>query len=93
MPRIKFKDREWVKRWRAESPDFFKKLQTIGVKLTVLGGLICIVPIPGAVVVGGAMGLVGTTMGTVSKFTVKTPSKEDVEKLKAEIELLKAKLN
>jgi len=91
MPKIKFKDREIVKRWKAESPEFFVNLQTIGARLTALGLLLCI--FPPMIPVGAVIGSVGTTIATVSKLTKKDATKEDVDKLKAELELLKAKLN
>lgn len=43
--------------------------------------------------IGAVIGSIGTTMATVSKLTKKDATKEDVDRLKTELELLKATLN
>ncbi len=95
MPRIKFKDREWVKRWRAKSPEFFLKFQNTGLQFVALGSIMLLfpplLPVSTALISGG------TAMAGVAKLTKKDITAEEREKevneLKKELELLKSKLN
>lgn len=87
MPRKKLKDMEVVKRFKAESPDFFKKVQWLGGILTTLGGVLIATPI------GVPLATAGGVMVIIGKLPVKGLSVEDAEKLKSELETLKSKKN
>jgi|LauGreDrversion4_2_1035121.scaffolds.fasta_scaffold40102_5 hypothetical protein len=66
-----------VKRWKAETPDFWKKVQKIGIGIGAVGGVIVGLPValPAAVVtIGGYMVAVGSVAAVLSKLTVKDPS-------------------
>jgi ABC-type xylose transport system permease subunit len=61
-------------RWKAETPDFWKKVQKIGLISAALGGAIATAPVslPAAVVTfGGYLLTAGAMAGILSKLTVK----------------------
>lgn len=63
-----------VKRWKAETPDFWKKVQKIGIGIGAVGGIIVSAPValPAALItVGGYMVAVGSIAAVLSKLTVK----------------------
>lgn len=63
-----------VKRWKAETPDFWKKVQTIGISIGAVGGIIVSAPValPAALItIGGYMVAVGSVAAVLSKLTVK----------------------
>jgi hypothetical protein len=63
-----------VKRWKAETPDFWKKVQKIGIGIGAVGGIIVSAPValPAALItVGGYMVAVGSVAAVLSKLTVK----------------------
>jgi len=62
-----------VKRWKSETPDFWKKVQKIGIGIGAIGGVIVSAPValPAAVVtIGGYMVAVGSVAAVLSKLTV-----------------------
>lgn len=66
-----------VKRWKAETPDFWKKVQTIGITIGAVGGVIVSAPVvlPAALItIGGYMVAVGSVAAVLSKLTVKDAS-------------------
>jgi hypothetical protein len=66
-----------TKRWKAETPDFWKKVQKIGVGIGAIGGVLVSAPValPAALVtIGGYMVAVGSVAAVLSKLTVKDPS-------------------
>lgn len=61
-------------RWKAETPDFWKKVQKIGLGIGAVGGIIVsgTIALPVTVVtIGGYMVAVGTVTAILSKLTVK----------------------
>ena len=63
-----------IKRWKAETPDFWKKVQTIGISIGAVGGIIVSAPValPAALItIGGYMVAVGSVAAVLSKLTVK----------------------
>lgn len=92
MPRIKLK--EVRERWRAESPDFFKKIQWLGGILTTIGGILITTPIGlplttagGVMMIVGKLPVKGVTLEEANKL------REDAEKAKEELNKLKTVLN
>jgi hypothetical protein len=66
-----------VKRWKSETPDFWKKVQKIGIGIGAVGGIIVSAPValPAALItVGGYMVAVGSVAAVLSKLTVKDAS-------------------
>lgn len=66
-----------VKRWKAETPDFWKKVQTIGIGIGAVGGIIVSAPVvlPAALItIGGYMVAIGSVAAVLSKLTVKDVS-------------------
>ncbi|WP_226388711.1 hypothetical protein [Penaeicola halotolerans] len=66
-------DNEIVKRAKAPTPKFFKKLRLIGLVITALGGSILAAPValPAAVITAGGYVLaIGGVLTTVSQVTV-----------------------
>ena len=66
-----------IKRWKAETPDFWKKVQTIGISIGAVGGIIVSAPValPAALItIGGYMVAVGSVAAVLSKLTVKDAS-------------------
>lgn len=62
-----------VKRWKAETPSFWKKVQKIGIGIGAVGGVIVGLPValPAALVtIGGYMVAVGSVAAVLSKLTV-----------------------
>ena len=61
-------------RWKAETPNFWKKVQKIGIGIGAVGGVIVsgTIALPVTVVtIGGYMVAVGTVTALLSKLTVK----------------------
>lgn len=85
-PRKKIKDFEIIKRFRAESPEFFKKVQWLGGILTSVGGLLVATPL------GAPMITAGGIMFLLAKLPVKGMSVEDAKKLVEESEKLRLEL-
>ncbi len=76
MPR--FKDRQIVKRWRGESPTFFKKITNImvgigAVSLAVIGSVATLpISLPAIIITAAGYGVaIGTTGAAISKLTKK----------------------
>lgn len=66
-----------VKRWKAETPNFWKKVQTIGIGIGAVGGIIVSAPVvlPAALItIGGYMVAIGSVAAVLSKLTVKDAS-------------------
>jgi hypothetical protein len=64
--------KELRKRWNAETPDFWKRVQKIAIATGVIGGAIIAAPValPAALVtVGGYMVAVGSVGATLSQLT------------------------
>lgn len=59
--------REINKRWKAETPRFFKQLIKVGIGIGVIGGTL--VTFPATATIGGIMVAVGTTVSAISKLT------------------------
>lgn len=83
----KFKEREIVKRWRTESPEFFVKIKTASTWLFVLGTLLTL--FPPTTPIGLTITGLGTSGMVVSKLTKKDILENDLEDLKKQIEELK----
>lgn len=67
------KNIEVVKRWKSETPSFWKKIQRIGLVAGALGAVIIASPIalPVTIVsVGGYLTLAGSVAATLSQLTV-----------------------
>jgi hypothetical protein len=63
-----------IKRWKAETPDFWKKVQTIGISIGAVGGIIVSAPValPAALItIGGYMVTAGSVAAVLSKLTIK----------------------
>lgn len=61
-------------RWKAETPDFWKKVQKIGLAVGAIGGILIsgTIALPATVItVGGYMVAVGSVTAVLSKLTVK----------------------
>lgn len=58
---------EIKRRWKAETPRFFKQLIKVGIGIGVIGGTL--VTFPATATVGGIMVAVGTTVSAISKLT------------------------
>ena len=58
--------KEIKKRWKAETPMFFKKLIHVGVVIGLIGG--GLISIPATASIGAVLVTIGTTAATVSKF-------------------------
>ena len=58
--------KEIKKRWKAETPMFFKKLIHVGVVIGLIGG--SLISIPATASVGAVLVTIGATAATVSKF-------------------------
>ncbi len=58
--------KEVKKRWKAETPMFFKKLIHVGVVIGLVGG--ALITLPATASVGAVLVTIGTTAATVSKF-------------------------
>jgi hypothetical protein len=68
-----FKNNEVIKRWKSETPSFWKKVQRIGLIAGGLGAVIIASPIalPAAIVsIGGYLTLAGSVAATLSQLTV-----------------------
>ncbi len=78
MTRKKNKDWEIVKRWKSESPDFFKKLQWLGGTLVAISPILLVTPLAPISILVGAIG--GATT-IVAKFPMKGVSLEEAQKL------------
>jgi len=66
-----------VKRWKAETPDFWKKVQKVGLAIGAIGGVIVSAPVvlpAGLITVAGYMVAVGSVAAVLSKLTVVEPS-------------------
>ena len=64
-------------RWKAETPDFWKKVQKIGITVGAIGGILIsgTIALPATVItVGGYMVAVGSVTAVLSKLTVKDSS-------------------
>lgn len=62
-----------VKRWKAETPDFWKKVGNIGISIGAIGAILVsgTIVLPAAVVtVGGYMVAAGSVAKILSKLTV-----------------------
>jgi hypothetical protein len=59
--------REINKRWKAETPRFFKQLIKVGIGVGIVGG--ALVSFPATATVGAILVTVGTTMSAISKLT------------------------
>ena len=62
-----------IKRWKAETPTFWKKVQKVGIGVGAIGGVIVSLPIalPAALItIGGYMVAVGSVTAVLSKLTV-----------------------
>ena len=59
--------KEIKKRWKAETPMFFKKLIHVGVVIGLIGG--GLISIPATASVGAVLVTVGATAATISKLT------------------------
>lgn len=67
------KNNEVVKRWKSETPSFWKKIQRIGLIAGGIGAVIIASPIalPALVAsVGGYLALAGSVAATLSQLTV-----------------------
>ena len=67
-------------RWKAESPDFWKKVQKIGLGIGAIGGIIIsgTIALPATVItVGGYMVAVGSVTAVLSKLTIKDGQSND----------------
>lgn len=67
------KNNEVVKRWKSETPSFWKKVQKIGLIAGGLGAVIIASPIalPATIVsIGGYLTLAGSVTATLSQLTV-----------------------
>jgi ABC-type protease/lipase transport system fused ATPase/permease subunit len=65
--------KEVKKRWKSETPKFWKKVQKISIAAGVLGGAILAAPVtlPVAVItVGGYLVAVGSVGATLSQLTI-----------------------
>lgn len=56
-------------RWKAETPNFWKKVQSIGITIGGLGAILIAPPI-GLTVVGGYLITAGSIIGVLSQLTV-----------------------
>lgn len=68
-----FKNNEVIKRWKSETPSFWKKVQRIGLIAGGLGAVIIASPIalPAAIVsIGGYLTLAGSVAATLSQLTI-----------------------
>ena len=73
---------EIIKRAKAPTPKFFKKLRTIGLLLAAIGGTIITAPVslPGIVVsIGGYVAVVGGVLSAISQITVEDPKQNSHE--------------
>jgi hypothetical protein len=59
--------REINKRWKSETPRFFKQLIKVGIGVGIVGG--ALVSFPATATVGAILVTVGTTMSAISKLT------------------------
>ena len=69
--------RKLKKRWRAETPEFWKRVQKIGLAIGAVGGVIVSAPVvlpAGLITVAGYMVAVGSMAAVLSKLTVVDPS-------------------
>lgn len=67
------KNNEVVKRWKSETPSFWKKVQKIGLIAGGLGAAILAAPVtlPATIIsVGGYLALAGSVTATLSQLTV-----------------------
>jgi len=74
----KKQDMNLKERWQSKTPDFWKKVQKIGIAFGVIGGAIIAAPValPAALITaGGYMIAVGSVTATLSQLT-----KEDAAK-------------
>lgn len=63
-----------VKRWRSESPDFWKKVNKIGLSIGAVGAILVsgTIAVPVSLVtIGGYMVAVGSVTSILSKLTIK----------------------
>lgn len=61
-------------RWKAETPDFWKKVQKIGIGIGAIGGIIVsgTLALPATVItIGGYMVAIGSVTTVLSKLTIK----------------------
>ena len=69
---------ELRERWNAKTPNFWKKIQKIGIALGVIGGTIIALPVAlpaGVVAAGGYLVAVGTATATLSQLTKENAAK------------------
>ena len=62
-----------TKRWKAETPEFWKKVQKVGLAIGAIGGVIVSAPVvlpAGLITLGGYMVAVGSVAAVLSKLTV-----------------------
>jgi hypothetical protein len=67
-------------RWKAETPDFWKKVQKIGLGIGAIGGIIIsgTIALPTTVItIGGYMVAVGSVTAVLSKLTIKNGQDND----------------
>lgn len=65
--------RKLAKRWKAETPEFWKKVQKVGLAIGAIGGVIVSAPVvlpAGLITLGGYMVAVGSVAAVLSKLTV-----------------------
>lgn len=71
-----------IKRLKAPTPLFFKKLRNIGITLAAVGGAIVTAPVtlPAAIVTaGGYLAVAGAVIGAVSQATVQNEDEKQVK--------------
>ncbi len=92
-PRKKFKDIEIIKRFRTESPEFFKKVQWLGGILGSVGTLLVATPLGAPMITaGGIMLLLGKLPNKGMSVEEAKKLVEESEKLRLELETLKSSM-
>lgn len=90
MSRKKIKDWEIIKRWKSESPEFFKKAQWLGGALVTISPILLFTPLAP---ISALVGIGGGMMTVMAKFPVKGISLEEAKKLKEDAQKATEELN
>ncbi len=62
-----------IKRWKAETPTFWKKVQKIGIGVSAIGGALVGLPVilpAGLVTIGGYLVAIGSVATVLSNLTI-----------------------
>lgn len=72
--------KEIAKRWKSETPKFWKKVRRIGITVGAVGGVLATAPVAlpaGLVTIGGYLVTAGSLTAALSQLTVKDNTEDE----------------